>query len=455
MYMSALLSNPKRLFNYLALFVVFLNFTNLYTMISGLSAISFRHVSIIMMSVLAANIALNFNVIQTLFNKKIYIFYLLVFSIIPALSVFISPYVILRYFGYYVLSGLLFINCCLFIYSEGSHVFKRWILISFFITIFGIIASYYAPSLFNKIANMQAMSKGEFGVWDTVKVGSSVHSRAFGFYMQPNIAYTSVLFHLIILATTLFNKKLFLRLGLYGIAFFSVLLTGSRGGFIMFVVFLTTVLMSEFFNGCRNQWNRKISFTKVMPHYAVMLGLIVFIGIFVSLMGKASSKGVGLNVVEKIYYTFMPTTSNTAIGDDQSLTARFEYQKAYIDKLKGNPIRLLIGHGVGSTAYYRFTGDLPNTSHNNFLEKTFIHGIFMALAMYGMFVFLVRSNKSKFFKHQYGYNISKIITVILFVQTFTINTLFSYRLFPVLVAFWLMVLYFPNDRSQKHLAPRT
>ena len=449
--MSALLSNPKRLFNYIALFVVFLNFTNLYTMISGFSAISFRHLSFIMMSILSVNILLNLNPIKKIFGKKIFIFYLLVFCIIPALSVFLSPYVIMRYLGYYVLSGLLFINCCIFIQVEGSHIFKRWIIISFYITIFGIIASYYAPSLFNKIADMQAMSKGEFGVWDTVKVGSSVHSRAFGFYMQPNISYTSVLFHLIILVTTLFNNKLFLRLGLYGVAFFSVLLTGSRGGFIMFFVFLATLLLSECLNGCRDRWNRKISFIKVMPHYAVILGLIAVIGIAVSVFGKESSKGVGLNVVEKIYYTFVPNLSDTSIGEDQSLSARFDYQKAYIQKLKENPIRLLIGHGVGSTAYFRFTGDLPNTSHNNFLEKTFIHGIFISVAMYGMFLFLCKQRCSRLFNHQYGYNISKIITVILFIQTFTINTLFSYRLFPVLVAFWLMALYFPNDRPQERL----
>ena len=111
--MSSLLSNPKRLFNYIALFVVFLNFTNIYTILSGVLNIPFRHLSIGMMGILSLNVLVNLNIFLQVFKNKIFWFFLIVFCLIPAIGVVISPYTILRYFGYYILSGLLFVNACM------------------------------------------------------------------------------------------------------------------------------------------------------------------------------------------------------------------------------------------------------------------------------------------------------------------------------------------------------
>jgi len=444
-----ILTDPRRTFNYIAFFVVFLNFTNVYTLISGYTAISFRQLSMIMMAILALNAAANFRGLSRIFSKKYVIYFFIFFILIPALGVFLSPFIVIRYFWYYVLSGLIFINSCLFIKIEGAYSFKKWILLSFGVTIFGILMSYYFPSIFSLIGEMQAKAKGEFGIWDTVKVGSSSHARAFGFYMQPNVAYTSILFQLIILVTSFFNRSIVSRVFIYGISFFSILLTGSRGGFIMFLVFMAVIIYSEVRNGIRLKNNTKAGFEKIVPYYACIFIAMLSIIIAISVFGKQSTKGMGLNVVDKIYHTFVPSASNEAGLEDQSIGQRLDYQKAYIEMLFSNPRTIITGHGTGSTAYYRYTGELPNASHNNFLEKTFIHGIFTSMGMYLMFFFICRTRISDNFKIRHGYNISLIITICILIQTFTINTLFSYRLLPVLVAFWLMELYFPNRKFQK------
>ena len=81
-----LLENPKKLLNYLSILVVFLNFTNAYLMLSGLLSIPFTLLSYIMMTILALNVVVYRSVVlKVILERKIFIFYIIIFCAIPAL----------------------------------------------------------------------------------------------------------------------------------------------------------------------------------------------------------------------------------------------------------------------------------------------------------------------------------------------------------------------------------
>lgn len=440
-----LLENPKKLLNYLSILVVFLNFTNAYLMLSGLLSIPFTLLSYIMMSILALNVVVYRSVVlKVILERKIFIFYIIIFCAIPALGVFLSPYTMIRYIGYNVLSALLLLNVIIFIQQEGFLIFKKLVFFSFITTLAGLLVSYIAPELFRKIANLQASAMNSYGVLDVVKVSSAEHARAFGFYMQPNVAYTGILFHLYILTTAYFNTNFFGRLFLYISSFGAILLTGSRGGFVMFFVFIMTIFISEVKNGCRNKFNQKVSLLKYVPSYLVLGISLSFIVITLMVFGKGSDSDEGFNVVQKITSTFFPAQSGYGVSNDISVLSRFDAQIVYLERIFGDFFGLIFGNGTGAAKYYRYFGEIPTASHNNFLEMTFAHGIVVSLCMYGFFIFLTASKKSKQFFYAHGYNISWIITVCMFIQSFTINVLFNYRLLPILVGFWLMSLFFPK-----------
>ena len=440
-----LLENPKKLLNYLSILVVFLNFTNAYLMLSGLLSIPFTLLSYIMMSILALNVVVYRSVVlKVILERKIFIFYIIIFCAIPALGVFLSPYTMIRYIGYNVLSALLLLNVIIFIQQEGFLIFKKLVFFSFITTLAGLLVSYITPELFRKIANLQASAMNSYGVLDVVKVSSAEHARAFGFYMQPNVAYTGILFHLYILTTAYFNTNFFGRLFLYISSFGAILLTGSRGGFVMFFVFIMTIFISEVKNGCRNKFNQKVSLLKYVPSYLVLGISLSFIVIALMVFGKGSDADEGFNVVQKITSTFFPAQSGYGVSNDISVLSRFDAQIVYLERIFGDFFGLIFGNGTGAAKYYRYFGEIPTASHNNFLEMTFAHGIVVSLCMYGFFIFLTASKKSKQFFYAHGYNISWIITVCMFIQSFTINVLFNYRLLPILVGFWLMSLFFPK-----------
>ena len=444
-----IISDWKRLLNYISIFIVFLNFTNTYLFISGISGLAFQHVSLLMMSAFVLNICANFKTLHDLIiRRKILILFLLIFCVLPMLGVFLSPYVMMRFVGYYVLSALIFINVILFIKKEGFAIFKRYLFYSYLWTLFGILLSYLAPNLFYTISQMQAQAMGMNSVWGEIKVGEASHARAFGFYMQPNKAYTAVLFHLFILVTAFFNKNLYGRLFLYISAFGAILLTGSRGGFLMFFIFVLLVLLSEILHGGRNKFNRKVSFTSFIPAYfSLFIGLNI-VAVTLMIFGKSSFLGEGLNVVQKIIQTFS-TAQSQGILSDASVFYRIKAQSEYLSFIFQDPFKMIIGYGVGASDYYKYFGDLSNSSHNNFLEVVFEHGLPLGLIMYGFLIYLAFTRESKQFLAYYSYNISSLIVICFIIQSFTINTLFTFRLFPLLVGFWLMSLYFPEYKNRR------
>lgn len=445
-----LLERPTRLLNYSCILIVFLNFTNSYLMLSGVLGIPFKITSYVMMMILGLNVATFYKVLLgKIFRKKIFIFYIITFCLIPALGVFLSPFTMIRYVGYNILSALIFLNVLVFIHEEGFSIFKKLVFYSYIFTLTGIFLSYISPELFRSIANLQASAMQTYGVFDTVKVASAEHARAFGFYMQPNVAYTGLLFHIYILITAYFNNNFLGRVFLYTSAFGAILLTGSRGGFIMFFVFVMVIFISEFLCGCRNKYNQKVSVLKYVPAYLFLGFGILSLSTLVLLFGKVAVVEDGFNVVQKIVSTFYSSQTGYGVSNDLSVLSRFDAQIMYLEKIFSDIPGLIFGNGTGASKFYRYFGEISTASHNNFLEMTFAHGIIVSLAMYGFFIYLAISKRSKQFFYTHGYNISWIITICMFIQSFTINVLFNYRLLPILVGFWLMSLYFPKQNNFK------
>ncbi len=444
-----IISDWKRLLNYISIFVVFLNFTNVYLFISGISGLAFQHVSILMMLMLVVNVCANLKTLHDLIiTRKIFLLFVLIFCVFPMLGVYLSPYVMIRFVGYYVLSALIFINVILFIKKEGFSIFNRYLFYSYLITLFGIILSYVYPSIFYTISTMQVQAMGAYSVWGEIQISEAQHARAFGFYMQPNKAYTAVLFHLYILVTTFFNKNLYGRLFLYISSFGAVLLTGSRGGFLMFFIFVILILFSEVIHGGRNKFNQKVNFVSFLPAYFFLFMILIVSSLALTIFGKSSLLGDGLNAVQKIIDTFSMVQTQGFLSD-ASIFYRIQAQAEYLNFIFQNPLNIIIGNGVGASDYYKYVGDLSNSSHNNFLEVVFEHGLPLALSMYGFLIYLAFTRQSKHFLAYYGYNISSLIVTCMFIQSFTINTLFTFRLFPLLVGFWLMSLYFPEYKNRR------
>ncbi|MDP0498069.1 MAG: O-antigen ligase family protein [Verrucomicrobiota bacterium JB024] len=433
-----------RLIGFAAMASVWLNFTFLYMMISGVTGIPFKIVGVLFLAIMALYLMVNYKVTMTVLKKPQMAFFMIVFVCIPAVSVVIAPVLIFRFASYCVLCGMIFLTVIVWIQQEGWERFSKIIITSWMMGIIGVILSYFFPSFFENIAYMQAdASAVGLGAWQDVRVAQENVGRAFGFYMQSNRACLALTVHLLILLPVFLHNKPTWRMIFLGVTFFAVLLTGSRGGFLYMVILTALLFFFEMRNGVRDRHGIQ-SGVGLLPRYLV-LGILA-VGALVLAETASANKSAKMDdktAVERILSSFFG--NDASLAEDSSVQARLMAQVQYVGSVLRSPI---IGHGLGASDYQKFTGGLYLSSHNNILETAYSYGIPMTLAMYGFLIYLCFTPQTKHMRDFFRYNFSWITLMLMLAASFATNTLFDYRIFPVLMGFWLAMLYFPTSSNQ-------
>lgn len=430
------MSRKMRALDYISIFVVFLNITNSYTLLSAMTGVSFRIVGVGMIGVLGLNLFFNQQIIKRILRRRVYVTYLLLFFLVPALSTLIYPSSMITNIGYLLLSALIFTNCSILIIRMGWQNMSRYILFSWMTGVSFIVISYFFPDFFERIAIMQHLASSEAGrSAGEAKIAQAASGRAFGLYMQSNRACLAMGLHLLMLLPIYFHQRHSSRMIILGVTLFAVLLTGSRGGFVYIGVISLLLVAFEMSNGVR-VGGRVQSGLTVAPKY-ILLTLLSVIALF-SAEFYSGVNDVEISPVQRILESFFDDEVN--LTDDKSVVSRLDAQKVYLQEIAKSP---LIGHGLGARAHEKMTGTLENSSHNNILETAYKFGIFLALVTYGFFFYLACSKESLKRRKYFRYDISWMLAIFIVISSFTINTLFDYRVFPVMMAFWMGMLYFP------------
>lgn len=433
----------ERVFGFLAVGIVFLNFTNVYTFLAGLTGISFSLLAMSFMAIMAAYVLSNVSTVFKLFQCRPIVWFLVLFVVLPIISSIYAPYFSMRYIGYNVNFGLMFLVSIIWIHHEGSERFSKLLLLSWGICILGIVLSYFIPHVFERVALAEERAAGGASLFSNVRVAQTSAARAFGFQMQSNRAAFNVIVHLLLLVPISMHDRPTLRLLLIGVSFGAILLTGSRGGFMLIALFCCLIAGMEMLNGLKVR-GKSVSRFMMIPKY----GLFVALGVagMILIQAVAVSTQTGETAIGRIFNTLF--SSDYEIGSDGSVLARLDVQRLFIHQIVENPI---IGRGLASDEFDRHAGRLPLSAHNNFLDLAYQFGIPVMLAMYGLLFYVCTVVESRRATHFFCYNISWLIMIIIFSGSMLSNTVIEYRVFPVLVAFWFMLIYFPSSKAPRRL----
>lgn len=432
---------PARFLGFIAIAIVWLNITNLYTLISGLTGIPFKAIGLFFMFILFLYLVVNNQVLGILFRRPQVWYFLIVFIAVPIVSMALAPVIIPRFAGYLALSALMFLTVMVWINQEGWENFCKVLLVSWITGITGIILSYLAPSVFESVAYMQkAVFQGNISQYIGIQVSTEAQGRAFGFYMQANRACLYVCLHLVLLLPTFLHNKPTWRMLLLGTTFFAVLLTGSRGGFIYMLVLCAALFYFEMRNGVRVRGQVQ-SGISLLPRY-IILGILAALALILAESLRVSSNPEQ-SAAKRIISSFFD--DDVQLSEDNSVLSRLIMQRIYLSSILKSPV---IGYGLGASDYKQALGELNLSSHNNILETAYAYGIPMTLAMYGFFIYLCFTRQSKDMQRYFRYNMSWIIVACIFIASFLNNSVFDYRVFPTVMAFWLSMLYFPKSSHQ-------
>lgn len=440
---SIITSFPLRILGWIAMAVVFLNLTNLYTLISGLTGLPFRFVGIAFIGILGLYVVSSIRDLKRVLSCKPFVAFLVLFTLIPAVSVFIAPITMLRFSGYNVLSALIFLTSVIWLMQNGWERFCKIILISWAVGVFFIVLSYFLPGFFAPIAEMQAIANQQDSVWGQIRIAQEGQGRAFGLYMQSNRASLALALHLLILLPTFFHNRPIGRMVILGVTFFAVLLTGSRGGFIYVIAVTGLLFVFEMLRGVR-QGGHVVSGLSLLPRYFA-LGILA-IGLFTLAALYGGQTRAEQSPVDRIMNSFFDDSVD--LTADASVQARLYAQQVYIQKIAGRPV---IGHGLGASDYERYMGTMPLSSHNMILETAYAYGIPVMLACYGLLFFLAKSPQSRKMRSYFRYDLSSMLVIFFVMASFASTSVFDYRIFPVVMAFWMTMLYFPVSSYQQRL----
>lgn len=262
--------------------------------------------------------------------------------------------------------------------------------------------------------------------------------RAFGLYGQPNRSgnATTLLFFIWISG---FTPRLYIWKPLAFIALAgSIIVTGSRGAFLIAVLCYGVYSLIDFRRGERFE-------TIVVRRIASAFCLIV-IGASTLLLAVASGLVSSERMVEdsavgrSINRIAALVAEDDLLEFDKSLQGRTMAAEVFMEAILDKP---LIGHGLFSARVDRFTGKVPIASHNTFLNSAYEYGASYLVCLIGLYLYcftrlirLPRSSNSRVMP--VGITVAFLAFVLFHFHT---NTLFDSRYSVVMFGIILGVIY--------------
>lgn len=353
--------------------VLLLNLTGLSYFIAPQLNVDIATVSIVLLVSNCLYITANHKVTRHIFRKK-HIFYWFIFLLIwPLLATIYAPAVNFRELGLQVYYFTLLLATAVYILRNGFKSFHQIITVAFAITILGLILSMFMGTHFGNLASIEQK--------DLIRY----QGRAYGFFMQPNMAALSLnLLFVIWYAGLRKTKILTMFLSLFGL-FVLVSLTGSRAGYVVAVAVVFLIFINRSIR-IRKSFQILISPKSFIIFFLVICCFQVCIPIILSLLTAHLPKRViKFDVIARMKAISQMKLAEKTIDGKSTVAKRMEVFWYYFAMIRERPI---LGYGFGSKNFLQAKGILSRSSHNQYLEIVFETGIFR-LAFFLLFLFSI------------------------------------------------------------------
>ncbi len=328
-----------------------------------------------------------------------------VFISIMNLSLF-SGTIDYRMVGVRTLLYLIYISSITYYYKYGAQTLSKSLVVSIVIAVCSLILSVIEPGIFYIFAEENAAKSVTAG-------------RAFGFYLQPNIAAASLNAMFLSLVCIKRQKPSVI---ISAICLLGIILTASRAGIFLFVVIYTLIFLYS-------TGNNFIANTIIKMPKLILFGLFASLSL-VSVITMYESLEISNNrdfSASKRLSAILDVVddSNTSITKDSD--HRVDLALSYIDYIKNRPI----GYGLGVVQRMKASGRFVNSPHNQYVQVAFETGL-LGLGFYLALVILLLLKKTK----KIPFIMSICIALFLILYGFVSNTILNNRSIYLLIAIY-------------------
>lgn len=324
----------------------------------------------------------------------------------------------LRAFGVRVLLVFLCFSTMVYFLRYGYLSLSKLFVISVYIAFFGLLLSVLNPLIFYVFAEEN-------------QANAVLTGRAFGFYLQPNIAAASL--NALYLSIACMQRRIPSHL-VSLVCFFGILLTASRAGIALFVAVFLILFISRSNKG-------------LLLGFFVRLPKLVFVG-FAAGLALIATISLYKNYGPKTEMEFSAAKRLTAIVDlgakksvsviTKDSDSRIDSVMRYVGYVQDHPL----GYGLGATQRMAASGHFLHSPHNQYVIVAFETGVF-GLGLYLIWLVSIFARKKKQLAWAFA------VSVFLFLSFYGLvsNTLFSNRCIYLLIAVYSICCMYGFQRT--------
>jgi len=397
-----------------------------------LLGISISTVSLILLALNCLYIIINSKIARPVFRKK-HVFYWFVFLVFwPLLATLYSTAINYRELVLQMYFFTLLLATAVYLLRNGFNSFHRIITAALIVTISGLILSMFMETFFQSVASITD---------NDLQYGG----RAYGFFMQPNLAArSSILLFIIWFAGLRKTKTHIVFLALLGLLIL-VSLTGSRGGFVIAVVIVLLIFI-----------NKYLKITKpfkimISPKYITLL--LVFgcflacIPLLLDFLTVTQSKPFSsFDVAARIKAISQMKLTEKSSEGESTVANRIDVFKHYSAMIGEHPI---LGNGFGSITLLQSEGVLGKSSHNQYLKIAFETGLLRLVFYLFLLVSLYFDPRRKRTEQSLQTNsYAQVITSVVLAGMVSNTVLDSRVLYCVMGCFIAMLISLPGNTGR-------
>ena len=350
---------------------------------------------------------INLGAVKFFFKDRIFVAWVFILGIYPLLGNIIhfmtgevSSEFLIQQMGIDILNTLIFVTTAILTTQLSFSKLKVVLYCILIISVVGLYLSLTYPIIFKDVISM---ASGKV----LSRVEKEDVGRAFGFFIQSNVAGLSLICYAVVLFMDANSKKGLPRtVIIYCVLLICILSTGSRSALLTY--FLLTIIFILPSTATKISMSYKTTRQNGYVMIFVLLGLIIpmlIIGAEHLFSSLDDSRFADLE--ERISFFFGGDITDK-LSEDTSIEGRILAQKEYLKHISTSPI---IGYGPQMSSIFRKNGSFWNSSHNLYLEIVFSYG-----AIYLLFFIstMIKTALNKSVLRQYKFN---AIGALIFVTT--------------------------------------
>lgn len=360
-----------------------------------------------------------------LFQKRtIFLWVVFVFAW-PLLTVPYAPVFDIKAiaFNFYMVSLLL--ATAIWATQSGIERVGKLLGFSAAAVIFGLALSLVAPDFFAAVA-------------EAANAHASYKNRAFGFYMQPNMAAENMAFMFALLLLTLALRSIVVVSVSTIVFVVAVMVTGSRGGMIIAMVLLVYAFL--FSSSPAVRAGRGGTAKKIAGVSAIVIAVVLVSQIIELLSGGgAAASGEAFTLSDRIRAVL--TLDFKSGGLIETAVGRYIALQEHWAGIVSNPV---LGQGIAASHNLAASGSLSYASHNQYLQVAFDFGIPVLLLYLYLILDLWRNADGDLAQYLTGgVRSARLLVIAMFLAGLFSNSILNSRVFFIVLGIIFAMRYAP------------